>query len=99
MFNWVKRNPTLIYSFAVTALPVVAYFVEFDQEIALTALASLLTLVTGVAVRKANLNATAEAKQEVPDGYVSQSELFPAPDTLFPIHDMSVIQRYENKEV
>lgn len=91
MLNWIRKNPTALYALVVAALPLVATFVSFDQEKVLGVVSALLVLVAGGAVRKASLKATAEAREEVPDGYVYQAETFPSVDYVYPKHDMETV--------
>jgi hypothetical protein len=77
VLNWVKKNPTAVYSVFVAAVPLVAAFVNFDQEQVLGVVAAALTLLSGVAVRRSSLKATAEALAKVPEGYLKLADLFP----------------------
>jgi hypothetical protein len=94
--NFVKANPTALYTVLATALPLATYFgLNFDQDKVLGAVASLITLLTGVVVRKVNLNTTEAAKADVPEGYVAQSDVFPSVDYTLPGNDMSAVDQAE----
>lgn len=85
VLNWVKKNPTLVYAVAVSLVPLVASFgVDFNHEEVLGVLAAVLTLLSGVAVRKSSLNATAEALATVPEGYLKLADLFPQAEYAVP---------------
>lgn len=96
IWNWIKANPTALYALIAAALPLIATFgVDFDQEKVLGVVSAFLTLVVGGAVRSANLKATKDAKAEVPEGYVLQSDVFPDVDYYLPGNDMSKVDEAE----
>ncbi|MFB7420789.1 hypothetical protein ACFC1L_40140 [Streptomyces sp. NPDC056210] len=97
--NWIKNNTTAIYSVLVSLIPLIATFgVQFDQEKVLGVISAVLALVAGFGVRQASLKATEDAKEEVPDGFVHQSEFFPPVDYSLPENDMSAVDQAENVE-
>lgn len=90
VLNWVKKNPTLIYSVAASVVPLVASFgVDFDQERVLGIVSAFLTLVVGFAVRRSSLKTTAKALAEVPAGYLKLSDLFPQAEYSVPNNYLS----------
>jgi hypothetical protein len=94
--NFIKKNPTAIYTAIAALLPLVATFgINFDQEKVLGVVSAVLALIVGGAVRKVNLNTTESARQEVPEGYVKQSDVFPQVDYSLPGNDMSGVDHAE----
>ncbi|GEB50458.1 hypothetical protein [Streptomyces cacaoi] len=63
ILDWVKANPTGLYTALASIIPLIATVVSFDQDKVLGFIAAVITLVSGVTVRRANLKATQSARE------------------------------------